>query len=295
MEDSQIVAESGREQGDALNGAEPEEGRGTEDEVGRRGRHTGRRIAAALERADRRPRLVTTAQLVRRLLPGDSEFGDPLSTAGEEAPHAIARRLSALGAERPSALGELGLGALQVWQSLSEAQGRGRGPRELAILFTDLVHFSRWALEAGDTAAIELLREVGRAIEPPVRDRDGKVVKRLGDGLMAVFDEPGAAVHAALDARERLGTIEVEGFRPRLRAGVHVGRPRRLGSDYLGVDVNTAARVGAAAGDGEVLVSGPACERLEAGAFELKRRRRFKASGAPSDLEVYIVESAAGG
>ncbi len=268
-----------------------EDGAGTD----RRGRRAGRKIAAAVKRADRRPRLVTTAQLVRRLLPGDSEYGDPLSTAGEEAPHAIGRRLSALSEERPSALGELGLGALQVWQSLSEAQGRGRGSRELAILFTDLVHFSRWALEAGDTAAIELLREVGRAIEPAVRDQNGKVVKRLGDGLMAVFDEPTPAVRAALDARERLETIEVEGFRPRLRAGVHVGRPRRLGGDYLGVDVNTAARVGAAADGGEVLVSGPACERLEAGGFELKKRRRFKASGTPADLEVYVVEAAAGG
>ena len=44
------------------------------------------------------------------------------------------------------------MGALQVWQSLSEAQGRGQGDREVAILFTDLVGFSDWVLEAGDDA-----------------------------------------------------------------------------------------------------------------------------------------------
>ena len=75
-----------------------------------------------------------------------------------------------------------------------------------------------------------------------------------------------------------------------MRAGVHVGRPRRLGGDYLGIDVNIAARVAAAASADEVLVSGPACERLDDGAFELRRRRRFRAKGAPKELEVYSVE-----
>ena len=64
----------------------------------------------------------------------------------------LGRRLSALTAEQPGALREVGMSALQVWQGLSEAQGRGRGDRELAIVFTDLADFSTWALDAGDDA-----------------------------------------------------------------------------------------------------------------------------------------------
>ena len=60
---------------------------------------------------------------------------------------------------------------------------------------------------------------------------------------MAVFDDPSEAVHAAFDAVAALETVEVGGHRPQLRAGLHVGRPRRVGGDYLGVDVNIAARV----------------------------------------------------
>ena len=153
---------------------------------------------------------------------------------------------------------EVGLTALQVWQALSESQGRGRGEREVTILFTDLVDFSAWALEAGDTMAVDLLRRVGQAVEPPIEDRGGRIVKRLGDGLMAVFDEPSDAVHAALEAVAGLEAVEVGGHRPQLRAGLHVGRPRKLGGDYLGVDVNIAARIADAAGPGEVLVSGVA-------------------------------------
>jgi adenylate cyclase len=181
------------------------------------------------------------------------------------------------------------MSALQVWQAASEAQGRGRGERELAILFTDLVDFSDWALEAGDESAVELLRQVGLAVEPPVAERDGVVVKRLGDGLMAVFEDPDDAVEAALDAAPAVEEIDVAGHRPRLRAGVHVGRPRRLGGDYLGVDVNIAARVAEAASEGELLASAPVVERLDPERFEARRRRRFRAKGAPKDLQVYSV------
>jgi class 3 adenylate cyclase len=83
-----------------------------------------------------------------------------------------------------------------------------------------------------------------------------------------------------------------DGYEPRLRAGIHLGRPRKIGGDYLGVDVNVAARVAGGAKAGEVLVSGPVCDRLDQTAFTLKRRRRFKAKGAPKELEVFSVERA---
>src|SRR4051794_40358276 len=150
-------------------------------------------------------------KVLRGMLPGDSEFGGSLSTGGKTQPQVVGRRLSAVTAERPGVLREAGLSALQVWQSLSEAQGRGRGDRELAIVFTDLVEFSEWALEAGDDAALKLLRDVSEAIEPPVEQRGGEVVKRLGDGMMAIFERPAEALDALLEARDRLREVEADG------------------------------------------------------------------------------------
>ena len=245
-----------------------------------------------LRELDSRPQSVKVARKLRSLLPGDADYGDRLSTAGDDPAQLLGQRLAALTEERPSAMREVGLSALQVWQALSESQGRGRGDRELAILFTDLVDFSAWALEAGDTMAVDLLRQVGHAVEPPIENHGGRIVKRLGDGLMAVFDDPAEGLDAALEAVTGLGEIEVDGHRPQLRAGLHVGRPRKVGRDYLGVDVNVAARVAEAAGAGEVLVSGTACQLLDEGAVTLKRKRRFKAKGAPSDLEVFSATPA---
>jgi adenylate cyclase len=247
-----------------------------------------RRLADALRRVDADPRLQRIARALRHRLPGDALYGDPLSVAGDDPAGVLGRRLAALSARRPSALREVGFGALQVWQTVSEAQGRGHGDRELAILFTDLVGFSSWALDAGDTPAVDLLRQVGQGLEPAVADEGGRVVKRLGDGLMAVFTDAGSAIEAACRGQEALRSIEVDGYRPQMRAGLHVGRPRKLGGDYFGVDVNIAARVAAAAGAGEVLVSEAARERLDDG-VSLRRRWRFSAKGAPKDLRVYAA------
>ena len=248
------------------------------------------RLSAVLRRADQQPKLLLAAKLVRELLPGDSGYGDSLSTAGRQPSQQVGRRLSALTAERPSLLGEIGLSALQVWDSISE-EGSDQSTREVAILFTDLVDFSDWSLQAGDTAAVELLREVDSAIEPAVTERGGTVVKRLGDGLMAAFDDPAAAVEAALDACEATGKVDLDGYRPEMRAGIHVGHPRRIGGDYLGTDVNIAARVAEAASGSEVLVSEPMCERLDQDSLKLKKRR-FRAKGTPSGLTVYRVQRA---
>jgi adenylate cyclase len=247
------------------------------------------RLRDWIRKGDSAPRLLLAVRFARELLPGDSELGDPLSTAGGEAPHLLARSVAEAGAREPSVARELGLGTLQVWQALSEAQGRGRGEEDVAILFLDLVGFSAWALQAGDEAAVTLLRDFGRITDGAVVERGGRVVKRLGDGAMAVFADAGAAVEAARHACREVATMDVDGYEPALRAGLHVGRPRHLGGDYLGVAVNVAARVAEAAKAGEVLISETARERLPPDAYPLRKRRRFRAKGAPDDLAVYAV------
>jgi adenylate cyclase len=250
------------------------------------------RLRRAAQRLDTQPVLLAAARRLRHRLPGDEKFGDPLSTAGRTPVQVIARGVAALRPEPESVARELGLAGLQLWQSLSEATGRGRGDLEMALLFTDLVGFSSWALDAGDAAALELLREVGTAVEGAVLAHQGRIVKRLGDGLMATFLDADAAVAAALAAQEAVQQIDYEGYRPRMRAGVHWGRPRKLGGDYLGVDVNVAARVADAAKAEQVLISDAILGRLDSDELRTGRVKRLKADGAPRDLHVAQVSRA---
>lgn len=249
----------------------------------------GQSLAETGRRLNRDPTLLGIVRSIRSVLPGDSRVADPNELGAERRPRAVSRMLSEISTDRPGVLGEAGLGALQAWQAISEAQGRGRGRTELAVAFTDLVEFSDWALAAGDEAAIELLRDVSVAIEPPVKSNGGEVVKRLGDGMMAVFKSADGALAALDEGRERLSQVTAEGYEPRMRAGLHVGRPRKVGKDYFGVDVNIAARVADGAGPGELLLSDAALEAIGSDGIKVKARPLLDAKGVPEDFRVYAV------
>jgi class 3 adenylate cyclase len=248
-----------------------------------------RRVRRWAVRVDSHSSLLKVTRRLRRELPGDEQFGDPLSTAGRQPVEVLGRTVSALQPDRKSVLQELGFAGLQVWQSLSEAAGRGRGTQEMAVMFTDLAGFSSWALKAGDEPALALLRDVGTRVEAVIAQHEGRIVKRLGDGVMATFLSAQAALDAALDAQDEMGDIEIDGYQPRMRVGVHWGSPRKLGGDYLGVDVNIAARVGDAARPGQVLISDALLARVDTDGLRTSRLKRLRASGAPRDLHVVRV------
>ncbi|WP_439957582.1 adenylate/guanylate cyclase domain-containing protein [Nocardia crassostreae] len=253
-------------------------------------------VSAANQRGD----LIGVIRKARENLPGDPAFGDPLSVSGPGSARAVARAADKIVGDSPSAARELGLGALQVWQAMLERVGKGRGPQDITIMFTDLVAFSSWSLAAGDEATLELLRRVAKAIEPPIVDRGGQVVKRMGDGVMAVFPSADRAVKAAVAAKENLTAVNVDRYRPQMRMGLHTGMPREIGGDWLGVDVTIAARVIEAGGNGNTMMSAATLDALSAETLEelgfgvRPYRRSFFAaplSGVPEDLRIFRLEA----
>lgn len=173
---------------------------------------------------------------------------------------------------KPSALAAIGLNAIQMlsWNSESNASGT---PTDLAIVFTDLEGFTRFTAETGDEAATAMLNEHHRMVGPVIRSRGGRLVKRLGDGLLLAFPSSEAAVYASL---ELLPTAPNS---LRLRSGVHCGEVVATRDDVIGHVVNVAARVADSAKGGEVLVTADvraAVGDLPGVAFSRLRRRTFK-------------------
>jgi class 3 adenylate cyclase len=253
-----------------------------------------------LHTTNHNPGVVGLIRRARRLLPGDPEFGDPLSTAGDGGPRAAARAADRLLVDRGAASREVSLGVLQLWQALTEAVSRRPANPEVTLVFTDLVGFSTWSLQAGDDAVLTLLRQVAQASEPPLLDAGGHIVKRLGDGIMAVFGDATVAVRAALAAEKALQSVEVSGYTPRMRVGIHTGRPQRMASDWLGVDVNIAARVMERATKGGIMVSSstldliPQSELDALGVFAKRARKPMFApqpAGLPADLAIYRLKA----
>ena len=255
-------------------------------------------LSGWLRNTNRNPNIIAAIRRARRALPGDPEFGDPLSAAGDSGPQAAARAADRLMPDRDAATREVSLATLQLWQAITERVSGRPANAEVTLVFTDLVSFSEWALQAGDDATLRLLRRVAQVSEPPMLDSGGQIVKRMGDGMMAVFTEPATAVRATVEALAAVKTVEVDGYTPRMRAGIHTGRPQRIGSDWLGVDVNVAARVMERATRGGLIVSGQTLEKisvedLESLGLNTKRVRRQvfapRQSGVPADLVMYRV------
>jgi class 3 adenylate cyclase len=118
------------------------------------------------------------------------------------------------------------------------------------VLFTDIVGSTQRAQEAGDQRWRELLDAHDEAARRLIGREGGRWVKSTGDGVLAVFDGPGRAIRCALALRTELRGIGIE-----IRAGLHTGELDLLDDDVGGIAVHIAARIMAAAGPGEVLVS----------------------------------------
>jgi class 3 adenylate cyclase len=153
------------------------------------------------------------------------------------------------------------------------------------VLFTDIVNSTTLAAEAGDTAWRNALDAHDAIVRAQLSRFGGREVNTTGDGFVATFDAPTAAVRAALAI---IDATTAAGFS--LRAGVHTGECERRGDDLAGLAVHIAARVGAEAGRGEVLVSRTVCDVVAGSGLTLESRGEFVLKGVPQPWELFAVQ-----
>ena len=184
-----------------------------------------------------------------------------------------------------------GLGVDEVLAEITRfVTGEARLPhpeRSLAaILLTDLVGSTRRAAEVGDRAWKALLGQHDQ-ISAAITDRHGgEVVKSTGDGMLALFGSTSAAVAAARALASRLDELGLP-----VRLGIHAGQVDRRGDDVSGLAVHVAARIMAAAGAGQVLVSDVVERITDDVAFTLVDERAL--AGVPGTWGIYEVSGGA--
>ena len=122
------------------------------------------------------------------------------------------------------------------------------GRVRVAIAFADLAGYTRLTEEVGEEEALEVVERFVELVGETLPD-DARVVKTIGDEVMVVGTDASALADWAV------GILELATERPLPRIGVHVGSALYRDGDYYGRAVNLAARVGARATGGEVLVT----------------------------------------
>jgi adenylate cyclase len=139
----------------------------------------------------------------------------------------------------------------RIERELEAAGILDRPGRVPAMLFLDLVGYTRLTEERGDAAAAALAESLAVLVDRSAREHGGVPVKWLGDGVMVHYRAPAGAVRSALELVDQLP----EAGLPPAHVGVAAGPVVVQGGDYFGRTVNLAARIAARAGAGQVLAS----------------------------------------
>lgn len=142
-------------------------------------------------------------------------------------------------------------------------------PRQRAVLFADLRGSTALYLKLGNSEAATVVTHSLAMLGQIIARSGGTVVKTLGDGLMAVFDDPEQAVESAAglhDALDRIAPVPagLPGHAPALKLKVALawGEIVDVDDDCFGDAVNVAARLLDLAGDNETLTTGPLVRNL---------------------------------
>ncbi|HYY81320.1 MAG TPA: adenylate/guanylate cyclase domain-containing protein [Actinomycetes bacterium] len=152
------------------------------------------------------------------------------------------------------------------------------------VLFTDIVDSTGRARAHGDRRWSQLLDRHDRRARATVEAFGGRLVKTTGDGILATFDGPGRGIRCALALRERLREDGVE-----VRAGLHTGEVQFRGGDVGGIAVHVAARVMAAAGAGQVLVTRTVQELVAGSDIPLEDRGSHPLRGIAGETRLFAV------
>lgn len=154
------------------------------------------------------------------------------------------------------------------------------------VLVTDIVDSTVRAVEVGDRAWRRALDSHDELARREVDHHGGRLIKMTGDGILATFDAPGRAVRCALALVTGLAAQGIA-----IRSGLHIGEVELRGDDIGGVAVHTAARVGALAGSGEVLVSRTVVDLVAGSGLHFDHRGDHVLKGVPGSWPLFAASA----
>jgi class 3 adenylate cyclase len=157
---------------------------------------------------------------------------------------------------------------------------------EWAVMYTDLVGFSRHVAEYGVIHFLQTIFESHRLLMPIIEEHTGILLKIEGDSLMVIFRNVNEAINCAISMQQccdSYNQLKPETDQILLCVGIGFGKLLRIGdSDVFGAEVNAACKLGEDAAEArDILVTGAVREKAE------------PIAGATFEAVAYIPEGAA--
>ncbi|HEX5055717.1 MAG TPA: adenylate/guanylate cyclase domain-containing protein [Gammaproteobacteria bacterium] len=161
--------------------------------------------------------------------------------------------------------------------------------KQITTLFTDIVDSSRYWDQFGDVRGRMMIDHHNRLVFPVIRKFGGRIVKTIGDGLMAVFRNPNEALKAAIAIQQILQKMRNadSSFHVHLRIGIHTGVAIVEKNDVYGDAINVAKRVESFGGIDEIVLSEVTAELVQPEGMAFHKKGSFVPKGKSKPLTVY--------
>jgi class 3 adenylate cyclase len=150
------------------------------------------------------------------------------------------------------------------------------------VMFTDIVGSTARAAQVGDKRWRELLAAFYAVVGKELSAFRGRQVNTAGDGVLATFDGPARAIRCACAVHEKLATLGLQA-----RSGLHTGECELIGDDIGGIAVHIGARVAAAAGANEVLVSSTVRDLVAGSGIQFDDLGTHALKGVPGEWRLF--------
>lgn len=162
----------------------------------------------------------------------------------------------------------------------------------LCVLFADVSGDSRLYEKLGSAEALHAVERCMTRMERAVAVHGGRVVKIIGDELMAVFESADSALQASCEMEQRIdGLPPVSGVKLSVRIGVHLGPVLEENNDIFGDTVNVAARMVGLSKAGQIFTTGDCVSALSPLVRQATRRvEEFSVKSTNGDIGVFEVQ-----
>jgi class 3 adenylate cyclase len=165
--------------------------------------------------------------------------------------------------------------------------------RAITVMFTDIKGSTEYFEHFGDIAGLAMVHECNDVLRSAIEQHGGRVVKTIGDAVMATFDDCKESIRAAIAMQNRLrekNAARKKEDEMQVRIGLHYGMGIVKSDDVFGDVVNVASRVESIAQPGQIIISDSLRQQISPPQFDVVFLGRFRLKGKSEDRDLFQVQ-----